>query len=122
MFVGRRKSIILFSSTFNMLTFYLSACLLAIVYIYRLERSSLAKLPGPHHTKFTAVWLIYKEFSGSRRLYIHDLHEKYGPVVRLGPNEVSFASPEAVKEIYISGGSGYDRTEFYDLFKQFNTR
>jgi hypothetical protein len=27
-----------------------------------------------------------------------------------------------VKEIYQSGGSGYDRTELYDLFMQFNTR
>jgi hypothetical protein len=43
-------------------------------------------------------------------------------VVRLGPKEVSFTSTEAVKEIYTSGGSGYDKTEFYNLFKQFNTR
>ncbi|GAB7351528.1 hypothetical protein MBLNU459_g2168t1 [Dothideomycetes sp. NU459] len=27
-----------------------------------------------------------------------------------------------MKEIYTSGGSGYDRTEMYDLFKQFGTR
>ncbi|KAF4635358.1 hypothetical protein G7Y89_g2744 [Cudoniella acicularis] len=29
---------------------------------------------------------------------------------------------EALKEIYSSGGSGYDKTEFYTLFKQFDTR
>jgi hypothetical protein len=27
-----------------------------------------------------------------------------------------------MKEIYTSGGSGYDKTEFYTLFKQFDTR
>ena len=42
--------------------------------------------------------------------------------MRLGPNEVSFTSLEAIKEIYSSGGSGYDKTEFYTLFKQFDTR
>ncbi|KAK6581509.1 hypothetical protein PZA11_006200 [Diplocarpon coronariae] len=60
-----------------------------------------------------------KEFTARRREYIHELHERYGPVVRLGPNEVSFTSLEALKEIYTSGGSGYDKTEFYTLFTQF---
>ena len=105
-----------------MLALYLFACLLTGGFIYQLLRSPLSKLPGPFHTKFTAAWLKCKEFSGDRRLYIHDLHERYGPVVRLGPNEVSFASSEAVKEIYTSGGSGYDKTGFYNLFKQLNTR
>ena len=63
-----------------------------------------------------------QEFAGNRRIYVHKLHKKYGPVIRLGPNEVSFTSLEAMKEIYTSGGSGYDKTEFYTLFMQFSTR
>jgi hypothetical protein len=105
-----------------MLAFYLSTCLFIGIFLYQLIRSPLAKLPGPFHTKVTAAWLKYTEFSGSRRQYIHDLHKRFGSVVRLGPGEVSFASTEAIKEIYTSGGSGYDKTEFYNLFKQFNTR
>lgn len=65
---------------------------------------------------------MIQEFTANRRLYIHRLHQKYGTVVRLGPNEVSFLSLEAIKEIYTSGGSGYDRTEFYTLFMQFGVR
>ena len=42
--------------------------------------------------------------------------------MRLAPNEVSFANLEGMKEIYQSGGSGYDKTEFYDLFKQYDHR
>lgn len=97
-------------------------CLLVASALYQSLRSPLAKLPGPLHTKFTAAWLKYKEFTGNRRAYIHDLHQELGPVIRLGPNEVSFASAEAIKEIYTSGGSGYEKTEFYNLFKQFSTR
>lgn len=105
-----------------MLALYISICLLAAAFLYQLVHSPLGKLPGPFYTKLTTAWLKYKEFSGCRRQYVHDLHQRYGAVVRLAPNEVSFASPEAVKEIYSSGGSGYDKTEFYNLFQQFNTR
>ncbi|KAK6387681.1 hypothetical protein LTS17_000950 [Exophiala oligosperma] len=85
-------------------------------------RSPLAKVPGPWYTNFTSLVLKYKEFTHGRRLYIHDLHQRYGPVVRLSPDEVSFATVDAIKEIYMSGGSGYDKTPFYSLFTQFNTR
>ena len=100
----------------------LFVCLLVASVLYKSLRSPLAKLPGPLHSRFTATWLKYKEFTRNRRTYIHDLHQELGPVIRLGPNEVSFASAEAIKEIYTSGGSGYEKTEFYNLFKQFSTR
>ncbi len=58
----------------------------------------------------------------NRTRYIHKLHLQYGPVVRIAPNEVAFASAAAVKEIYCSGGGGYDKTEFYDLFKVYGRR
>jgi hypothetical protein len=90
--------------------------------IYRALFSPLSKVPGPKYTLFSEIYLMIKEFSGKRREYIHELHKRYGPVVRLGPKEASFTSLEAMKEIYSSGGSGYDKTEFYTLFKQFNTR
>lgn len=97
---------------------------IALFYIavYRALFAPLSKIPGPRYALFTDWWLMYKEFTSQRRLYIHECHRKYGSVVRLGPNEVAFTSGEAVKEIYMSGGSGYDKTEFYTLFKQFDTR
>ncbi|KFY69355.1 hypothetical protein V496_00290 [Pseudogymnoascus sp. VKM F-4515 (FW-2607)] len=92
------------------------------LFIYRATLAPLSKLPGPWHTRFSDVILMYKEFTAHRRVYIHELHKKFGPVVRLGPHEVSFTSVEALKEIYQSGGSGYDKTEFYNLFVQYGTR
>ena len=90
--------------------------------LIRRFRSPVASIPGPTYSIFTDLWLMRQEFMSNRRMYIHHLHEKYGPVVRLGPNEVSFSSVEASKEIYTSGGSGYDKTEFYTLFMQFGAR
>ncbi|CZT40831.1 related to benzoate 4-monooxygenase cytochrome P450 [Rhynchosporium secalis] len=103
-----------------------SAIIAGLIWLGRaLQRAffaPLAKLPGPVHSLVTDIWLMRKEFTSKRREYIHQLHEQYGPVVRLGPNEVSFTSLEALKEIYTSGGSGYDKTEFYTLFMQFGVR
>ncbi len=90
------------------------------ILIYRLLFAPLARLPGPKLCAITRIPLMYNEFAGSRRLWIHDLHLRYGPVVRVAPNEVSFASREAAKEIYTSGGSGYDKSSFYSLFANFD--
>ncbi|KAI5271029.1 putative cytochrome P450 [Aureobasidium subglaciale] len=101
---------------------YLIPFLATVYFVYARLASPLAKLPGPIYTIFTPLYLIYNEFTGNRRVYIDKLHTIYGSVVRIGPNEVSFASYEAMKEIYTSGGSGFDRTEFYELFMQFGTK
>lgn len=97
------------------------ACLI-ILAIIRAFVSPLSKVPGPLVSRFTSLVLKYHELNGNRRLYVHGLHQKYGATVRLSPSEVAFANGEAMKEIYMSGGSGYDKTEFYDLFRQYGTK
>ncbi|TBU44047.1 cytochrome P450 [Dichomitus squalens] len=89
--------------------------------LYRSWFAPLARLPGPLICSMTRLPLMYHEFHGDRRLFIHSLHMQYGPVVRVAPNEVSYATREAVKEIYASGGSGYDKSSFYSLFQNFET-
>lgn len=37
---------------------------------------------------------------GNQHLYYTSLHEKYGPVVRVSPDELSFVSVDAREEIY----------------------
>ncbi|KAJ2904616.1 cytochrome P450 [Zalerion maritima] len=88
----------------------------------RKHRSPLQAVTGPPISSITSLVLKWHEFRADRTGYIHQLHQRYGPVVRIAPNEVAFASPAAVKEIYGSGGSGYDKTEFYDLFTVFGRR
>ncbi|KAM3563281.1 hypothetical protein MY1884_001326 [Beauveria asiatica] len=96
--------------------------LLAVIHLVRRLRSPLARLPGPSISKYTSLWLKWNEISATRTVYIHALHRRYGPVVRVAPNEVAFTSWAAIKEIYCSGGSGYDKTEFYDLFTIYGRR
>lgn len=99
--------------------------LILAVIAHTLQQTSRAwrsSIPGPWYTNLSSLVLKYYEWTRRRRRFIHGLHAQYGPVVRLAPNEVSFINLEGMKEIYQSGGSGYDKTEFYDLFKQYNHR
>ena len=84
---------------------------------HRFAIAPMSRLPGPWYTRLTPLVLVYHEFHGRKRTWIHGLHLRYGPVVRLGPHEASFASAAGLKEIYVDGG-GFDKTEVYSLFEQ----
>ena len=43
------------------------------------------------------------------------IHERYGQVVRIAPNELSFASPNAAREV-LAAGKGFHKTDFYGVF------
>lgn len=92
------------------------------LYVYHCIASPLYKLPGPWYSAFTNLVLRFHELRGQRTNYVHRLHLKYGPAVRLSPDEAAFCSIESIKEIYASGGSGYEKTEFYDLFMVYGER
>lgn len=99
-----------------------AAFVLAALQLARCLASPLRKLPGPTISLFTPLVLKWKEINAERTLYIHALHQRYGPVVRISPNEVSYTSWPALKEIYCSGGSGYDKSDFYNLFRIYGRR
>ncbi|KAG9570747.1 cytochrome P450, partial [Aureobasidium melanogenum] len=86
-----------------MFLIYLLPILFIVYFLYTRLTSPLSKLPGPFYTNLTPLYLIYQEFSGNRRTYIDSLHASYGPVIRISPNECSFSSYQAMKQIYTSG-------------------
>ncbi|KAF4448607.1 hypothetical protein F53441_8026 [Fusarium austroafricanum] len=77
--------------------------------------SPLRHVPGPKSFAFTKWRLAYEDWKGTRTRTIFQLHQKYGPVVRIGPNEVSFNSLSALRTIY-GPGSRFGRTSFYRMF------
>ncbi|KAI3116590.1 hypothetical protein CBS147333_214 [Penicillium roqueforti] len=77
--------------------------------------SPLSRVPGPKAFALTKWRLAYEDWKGARTRTIHHLHQKYGPVVRIGPDEVSFNSLAALRTIY-GPGSKYGRTGFYRMF------
>ncbi|KAI1389176.1 putative cytochrome P450 [Hypoxylon trugodes] len=69
-------------------------------YAFTVLRKPISKVPGPSYTKFTDVYLKYIDMSGRRPEYVHALHEKYGPVVRISPGHVSVMDPAATQQMY----------------------
>lgn len=47
----------------------------------------------------TRLGYLYKAFKGTLPFDMLDLHKKYGPVVRIAPNELAFADPAAWNDI-----------------------
>ncbi|OHE99871.1 cytochrome P450 3A17 [Colletotrichum orchidophilum] len=67
--------------------------------------SPLKHIPGPWHTRFTRLGLKLSRLGGRRMTYVHELHEKYGSIVRVAPNEVSCIDIQSVAQVYkVSGG------------------
>ncbi|KUJ12598.1 cytochrome P450 [Mollisia scopiformis] len=74
----------------------------------------LHKYPGPWLAAFTdwwRFWIVYKRRPEVEHI---KLHEKHGDVVRLGPNDLSFADPKALKTIY-GLNKGFVKSEFYPV-------
>ncbi|AEO59477.1 hypothetical protein MYCTH_2119688 [Thermothelomyces thermophilus ATCC 42464] len=70
------------------------------------------QIPGPRLAAISNVWQARHVRDGRARELGKTLHRQYGPMVRVGPNEVWFDSEEAFREIY-SAGHGYEKSDFY---------
>ncbi|POS70591.1 cytochrome P450 monooxygenase [Diaporthe helianthi] len=80
----------------------LQLCVLAIfsVCVKRLYFHPLSKYPGPWYHAVSDVPFVVSLLSGRQFAYNKKLHDKYGPVVRLAPNELSFITPQAMEDIF----------------------
>ncbi|PHH89001.1 hypothetical protein CDD83_6778 [Cordyceps sp. RAO-2017] len=93
-----------------------SAVLYALgIVVYRVFFHPLAKYPGPFLAKITDAYQTSHAYKGDRHLEFWRMHQKYGKVVRFGPNSLSFNSSQALKEIY-GFRSNVRKAEFYDAF------
>jgi cytochrome P450 len=75
----------------------------------------LANVPGPFAASFSRLWIGASVVSGRAEHVQRALHQKYGPLVRIAPDEVAVADPQAIKTIY-SVKSGFTKTDFYPPF------
>ncbi|KAG6863633.1 hypothetical protein C0991_004531 [Blastosporella zonata] len=72
----------------------------------------LAKYPGPFICKVSKIYFAIVAYGGKQHEYYNELHRRYGDVVRTGPNELSFCSPDVVAPML--GPRGMPKAEFWD--------
>jgi cytochrome P450 len=63
-------------------------------------RGPLSRLPGPWYTHFTGLPLLYARAVGTSRQHLRHLHRVHGPVVRVGPKEVSINSVDGYYKVH----------------------
>ncbi|KAI6265620.1 hypothetical protein MCOR27_011337 [Pyricularia oryzae] len=88
------------------------ALLVLAVAVYRLFFHPLAHIPGPRLAALSNVWYGRQVCSGRMLQVGKILHRQYGPIVRVGPNEVWLDSEEGFRQVY-SAGSGFEKSDFY---------
>ncbi|KAL1886600.1 hypothetical protein Plec18167_000532 [Paecilomyces lecythidis] len=88
---------------------------ISCVCVYRLFFHPLSKIPGPPVAACTSLWLAYHTYIGDEATAIYDLHRKYGPVLRVGPEDIDIAEGDAIEAIYLERG-GFQKSRPYTKF------
>lgn len=80
------------------------AAVVFVQLLYNRYGYGLSRFKGPFLGSLTSLWRLFEVQVTANKPPFLDLHAKYGDVVRLAPNRLSFAQPEAIKDIYGSKG------------------
>lgn len=99
------------SATFLLAIFAISIS----IPIYQAFLSPLSRIPGPLLCRFNPLWLWYHSYLGDEVTQIERLHQTYGPIVRIGPNECSISDGAALNAIYSEHG-GFRKADCYENF------
>ncbi|TFK27311.1 cytochrome P450 [Coprinopsis marcescibilis] len=87
--------------------------LLLSTVVYRIAPfHPLAKHPGPLMCKVTKLWTTWIAYKGHSHRYFKELHDIYGPIVRVGPNELSIVEKDAIPPVL--GKHGMPRGPLWD--------
>ncbi|KAI1104921.1 cytochrome P450 [Jackrogersella minutella] len=85
--------------------------------IYPTIISPLSKVPNAHWScAISPAWILRARFESRENRTLHAAHQHHGPVVRIGPNELSVNSTEGVKAIY---QGGFDKHRWYSVFDNY---
>ncbi|KAF1992012.1 cytochrome P450 [Aulographum hederae CBS 113979] len=104
---------------------YLTPTLL-ILLLYLLYRtilhpiflSPLSKIPNAHPlAPITPLWILYQRLRQQESHVVHAAHVRLGPVVRIGPSEISAtAVDDGLKALY---AKELEKSSFYSVFENF---
>jgi hypothetical protein len=96
----------------------LSTLIILILYnyiVFPLWISPLSKIPNAHFTcAFSSGWIMWQRFKEEETHVIYAAHQKQGPIVRLGPSEVSVNCVDGgLRTIY---AGNFEKPGWYNMF------
>jgi len=84
--------------------------------LYARTLHPLAKVPGPFWPAVSRTWLVYRMYVGDLEHHQRALHDEYGPIVRIAPDEVVVSDPEAIPLIYPIQ-KALEKTDWYHAWR-----
>ncbi|KAI1965949.1 hypothetical protein LOZ58_000850 [Ophidiomyces ophidiicola] len=108
----------------NFLFLLILAGVLVFAYIFvarPLYLGPYSQIPGPKFGKLSWYYIAWYDFWLRRNDKIAEWHRKYGPIICFRPGEISFASPELMREIYGTTGK-YTKSKLFENFMVYGER
>ncbi|EKD20425.1 uncharacterized protein L3040_004288 [Drepanopeziza brunnea f. sp. 'multigermtubi'] len=85
--------------------------------IYPVLLSPLSKIPNAHWSApISPLWILRTRLLKQENRKTHDAHLKHGPVIRLGPNELSVNDLAGLRTVY---AGGFEKGEWYSIFDNY---
>ena len=81
--------------------------------IYDVFFGPLSAIPGPFLARWTGLWSQILYFRRTRFYHTHTAHEKYGPIIRTGPNMIEVTGLENLDKVY---GAKLDKPSSIPVF------
>jgi hypothetical protein len=110
-FASRPESLLAFLDTFARAVPVYWASLAVSVATYRLSPfHPLASYPGPLLARVSRLWALRVVLGGKQHLVSHQIFERYGDVVRTGPNHLILRDSAAIptvlggRDMWLKGG------------------
>lgn len=107
------------NTLFSTSLFVLVPSLFLVYYIlwivYARTFHPLASIPGPFLASISRLWIVQRVLQGDMEHTQRALHARYGPLIRIAPNEIACASPDAIKKVY-PVQNPLEKTDFYPVW------
>ncbi|KAJ8128706.1 hypothetical protein O1611_g4928 [Lasiodiplodia mahajangana] len=88
-------------------------CLLAVTIHSFWSWQRLRHIPGPALASISSLWMVKKSLTGAFHQHLRHVAEEYGPLARIGPNELLSTDPDVLR--MMSGvRSSYTKGVFYE--------
>ncbi|RFU31659.1 hypothetical protein B7463_g4692, partial [Scytalidium lignicola] len=85
--------------------------------IYPSFISPLARIPNAHWSSpISPLWILLTRYHWRENREVHAAHLKHGPIVRLGPTEISVNDVGGLRTIY---AGGFEKGQWYSIFDNY---
>ncbi|KAF2680749.1 putative benzoate 4-monooxygenase cytochrome P450 [Lentithecium fluviatile CBS 122367] len=94
-----------------------AASLYGSIIIYRVVFHPLRHFPGPILARVSKFWHVFKLSDLQNQLLLEDLHQQYGDIVRIGPNELAIFRNDGIPAVH-RPNSKCIKAPWYDMLQK----